>query len=543
MRARALDRVQTESVFQTGYYGKIPGRGDFVHHCLSREFIDPWDAWLQISIASSRNRLMDQWLDTYLTSPLWRYYLSPGLCGQHGWAGVMMPSVDKVGRYFPLTMACSLPAKFNPFNLMSDQAQWFVETEALMLSLLDEQRPDLDEFERKVEQLSGHFDEHKSRYHAEKKSPGILGLGPLWRLPLADVDAAVLTCSELSRQMLAARFSTYSLWWSEGSEQVTPSFLVSSGLPSADSFSSLMNGLWVEAGWEEWPLSSSFSIPSSPSSIAIQEENPECSLNDNLEALLIYGDNLVKNQQAKSLFNYHSSAISHEGKVRLTNEDACLDLPEQGLWVVADGMGGHTAGQLASSMTVDDLSYIERPDTLNEFVDNVKQRLQSVHQKLLVRAQEQAVSIIGCTVVVLMILEQRAAFVWAGDSRVYLSRDNELQQLTKDHSYEAMAQFAHEGVNVGKNNQLSNIVTRAVGANSELELDVGYMELKEGDRFLLCSDGLNKEMEDCEIAKLMQGDNTLEITQQLIELSLARGAQDNVTVITVGLSTAEIARS
>jgi len=524
-----LDSQQTERLFQRGYHGKIPGRGDFVYNGLPREFIEPWDAWLQNGIASSRNRLLEQWLETYLTSPIWRYYLSPGLCGKHGWAGVMMPSVDKVGRYFPLTMVCSLPAGLNPFDLMAEQTRWFVEAEELMLLLLDENQPNLNDLDRKIEQLGDYFNRQNSSSCEGKVSPGVFGLGPLWRLPLRAVDEVVMSCSELSRQMLAARFSTYSLWWSDGSEQVAPSLLVSAGLPSADSFSALMDGQWAEGAWEEWSFP--HSVQNDHDGTIESNLNPDLSID---QPLFPDSEKHINNRETTSLLSWHSSGKTDVGKVRTANEDAYLDLPELGLWVVADGMGGHDAGELASGMTIDDLRNIERSETLNEFVDNAKIRLQSVNHKLVEKAQEQAVSIIGCTVVVLMMMGQRAAFLWAGDSRIYLNRDGELRQLTKDHSDDPVAQFSHSGVETG--NPLSNIITRAVGANSELELDVGYVELKEGDRFLLCSDGLNKEVTDIEIADALRSDDALAATPQLIDLSLARKARDNVTVVTVQVS-------
>lgn len=514
-----MDSQQTEHLFQRGYHGKIPGRGDFVYNGLPREFIEPWDAWLQSGIASSRNRLLEQWLDTYLTSPIWRYYLSPGLCGKHGWAGVMMPSVDKVGRYFPLTMVCSLPVGLNPFDLMSKQTSWFVEAEELMLVLLDENQPNLSDLNQKVEQLGDYFNRQNSSSCEEEISPGIFGLGPLWRLPLKAVDEVAMSCSELSRQMLAARFSTYSLWWSDGSEQVTPSLLVSAGLPSADSFTALMDGQWAEGAWEEWSCSSN--VRHEHDGTIESNLSPDLSID---QLLLSDRDKHINNRGTASLLNWHSSGRTDVGKVRTANEDAYLDLPGMGLWVVADGMGGHHAGALASGMAIDYLRNLERSETLNEWVDNANIRLQSVNQKLVEKAREQAVATIGCTVVVLMMIGQRAAFLWAGDSRIYLSRDGELRQLTTDHS------------DVGAGNPLSNIITRAVGAGSELELDVGYVELKAGDRFLLCSDGLNKEVTDVEIADSLRSDDALATTQQLIDLSLARKARDNVTVVTVQIS-------
>ena len=100
-----------------GYFGKMPARGDFVSGSLGREFVDPWDDWIQASIEQSRDRLGEQWLDVYLTSPLWCFALSPSICGNHAWGGVLMPSVDAVGRYFPLTIAAPLSPETNIVTL------------------------------------------------------------------------------------------------------------------------------------------------------------------------------------------------------------------------------------------------------------------------------------------------------------------------------------------------------------------------------------------------------------------------------------------
>ena len=88
-----------------GFYGKVPTRGDFVSRRLPWTFVDPWDRWLQGGLACSRDQLGDAWLEVYLTSPVWRFALTPGVCGDAGWIGIVLPSVDRVGRYFPLTVA------------------------------------------------------------------------------------------------------------------------------------------------------------------------------------------------------------------------------------------------------------------------------------------------------------------------------------------------------------------------------------------------------------------------------------------------------
>ena len=104
--SEAVAKVAAEA--KAGFFGKLPKHGDFLSRRLPRAFTDPWDRWLQNAIADSREQMAEDWLNIYLTSPIWRFALSPGLCGDNAWAGVLMPSVDRVGRYFPLTLAAPL---------------------------------------------------------------------------------------------------------------------------------------------------------------------------------------------------------------------------------------------------------------------------------------------------------------------------------------------------------------------------------------------------------------------------------------------------
>ena len=97
--------------FETGWFGKLPTSGDFVTRRVHPYFIEPWDAWLNAMLAGSRERLGDGWRDTFLSAPAWRFVLAPGVIGQDGWAGLIVPSVDSVGRYFPLTVVSELPVK------------------------------------------------------------------------------------------------------------------------------------------------------------------------------------------------------------------------------------------------------------------------------------------------------------------------------------------------------------------------------------------------------------------------------------------------
>jgi type VI secretion system protein ImpM len=125
------------STFIPGWYGKIPSLGDFASRRLPDEFIRPWDEWLQEVLSTSRASLGDRWLDCYLTLPIWRFVLLPGLLGRSGWAGVLMPSVDRVGRQFPLTVAVQLPESAAVAHAVFESAIWLSGLEGIALSVLD----------------------------------------------------------------------------------------------------------------------------------------------------------------------------------------------------------------------------------------------------------------------------------------------------------------------------------------------------------------------------------------------------------------------
>ena len=113
-----------------GFFGKVPSHGDFVTRRLPVAFTEPWDAWLQAGMADSRAKLGDDWLPIYLNSPIWRFALGAGVCGPQAWCGVMMPSVDRVGRYFPFTIACEVDGTGMP------APAWYAALEDLALSAL-----------------------------------------------------------------------------------------------------------------------------------------------------------------------------------------------------------------------------------------------------------------------------------------------------------------------------------------------------------------------------------------------------------------------
>jgi serine/threonine protein phosphatase PrpC len=229
---------------------------------------------------------------------------------------------------------------------------------------------------------------------------------------------------------------------------------------------------------------------------------------------------------------FTSHGLTHLGLVRQRNEDAFLDRAERGLWAVADGMGGHEAGDLASRMIVDALGAIDPPADLDDFVHAAAAELTGVAAALRQRAALLGPgAVIASTVVALLAKSAEFACLWAGDSRLYRWRAGALQQLTVDHSkVQEMvdAGLLRPGEMAG--HPLSHIVTRSIGGG-RLELGMLRDALQPGDRFLLCSDGLTNMVADSEIARQIGTAAPSEAAQRLLDLVLARGAIDNVTIV------------
>ncbi len=232
------------------------------------------------------------------------------------------------------------------------------------------------------------------------------------------------------------------------------------------------------------------------------------------------------------MIRFQSWASSHPGAVRAHNEDSFVDRSDIGLWAVADGAGGHDAGELASGMLKDELEAIPPDLTASELLAQVRLRVEDVHQTLREKAAERGPhSVIASTLVVLLARDGHFACLWAGDARVYLLRDGLITQVTRDHSLvqelvDAGAITAEEA----EGHPRANVITRAIGAADSLELDKVSGRLVVGDRFLLCSDGLNKTLSDNELAGLLTEPGPAD---RLISEALARRASDNVTVVAI----------
>ncbi len=231
---------------------------------------------------------------------------------------------------------------------------------------------------------------------------------------------------------------------------------------------------------------------------------------------------------------FDSAAATHVGKVRTQNEDNFIARPEIGLWCVADGMGGHDAGGLASAVVVELLRELAPPASPAELLKACEETLFEANRSIRAIAAERRLQTIGTTVVLLLVASNYFACLWSGDSRVYRVRRGVIEQISRDHSeVQEMIDSGALSEADARNWPRRNVITRAIGVFEEPELELRHGEVEAGDTFVLCSDGLTGHVEAAEIASYVVSTKAEISCGQLIDLTLERGASDNVTVAVV----------
>ncbi|ACE82877.1 PP2C family protein-serine/threonine phosphatase [Cellvibrio japonicus] len=233
---------------------------------------------------------------------------------------------------------------------------------------------------------------------------------------------------------------------------------------------------------------------------------------------------------------WRSYACTDVGTLRVVNEDAILARPEQGLWVVADGMGGHHAGDVASRNIIDAIGALPVFTNLGDGVGAVENALCQVNQQLVQQAQVRGDgSLMGSTAVILIIRGNLGVCLWVGDSRLYHLRDGQLEQLTRDHSqYEELIDLGLVSAQGSGAKKLQrNLITRAVGASAALYVDLNIFRVQSGDSFLLCSDGLYNVVSHEDVIQGLAAVSVEANARYLLSQALLNGAEDNVSLIVV----------
>jgi type VI secretion system protein ImpM len=489
-----------------GLFGKLPSHGDFLRRRISDAFTGRWDSWLQQSMAASLSEAGQDWLALYLTSPAWRFVCSPHAVTQHSLVGVMVPSVDRVGRYYPLTVVCELSDWGgylpSPAAIAIECADWFVAVEQLAVEALAAERLDFELFDSQVANSVGLLESLLAPPAVLLNTDDARDLMEdprgTWHLPLISTESLPSVVEQLAYARLGGRSDPMVLWWTDGSALVTPCCLVARDLPDPASFTSFLDGQWKARGVLR---SVHASITESKEHEATIAEDPRPSV------------------------KYASAGRTDRGVVRPTNQDAFLERAEAGIWAVADGMGGHEHGELASLMVCDGLLNVQPQVTLEAASGAVQYRLSDINSQLHRMATRQVAPIkSGTTVVVLVTRGIHCEVLWAGDSRAYRIRDGKLDALTRDHIWTGLG---------GVLGEESSTITRAVGGEASLELDSWRGKARPGDRFLLCSDGVSRVLDEDAIRQCMLASDPRGAVNALIEESIGAGSSDNVTAVVI----------
>lgn len=233
-----------------------------------------------------------------------------------------------------------------------------------------------------------------------------------------------------------------------------------------------------------------------------------------------------------------SVAFSHRGAVREHNEDAFVEFVDSGLWVVADGMGGYQAGDVASQLICDTVTGARRRHDGMLGKVELEQAIQRANQRIRQYGQDKlSGQTLGSTVVALLIENDRYHLFWAGDSRCYLWREHQVTQLSRDHSQ--VADMVEQGLldeKEAERHPLAHVITRALGVDDGLTLDYRSGPVLPDDRFMLCSDGVSKELGPAELGEFLGGGPLDDVSQAMMHSLLIKKCNDNITCIIVKVS-------
>jgi type VI secretion system protein ImpM len=496
-----------------GLYGKLPTHGDFLRRRVADDFVNAWDPWLQHCIADSRAVLGEPWLETYLTSPVWRFALAPHVCGAAPVAGLLVPSVDRVGRYFPLTLVWPTPIELSTLEVALRFQRGFERAERLLLDTLALEQFEFADFDRRVMELSVYFGNSNPHdaLQLTRESAAALALarGRPRCIPLRTAAALEAPALQLFGSHLDAHEGALGLWWTEGCAAVEPSWLITPGLPDPANYSAMLDGAWTAAGWD----------------LAATEPDPA--------STIVRASKAREPAMADGGLVIDSAALTDRGPVRTINQDAFLERADLGLWAVADGMGGLSDGEVASRMVCDSLAETPIVAGLDEQIEVAFSQLRGVNEYLH-RMATRAVNPVrsGSTVVVLLIRQKECALLWAGDSRAYRLRDGLVSQMTTDHSW-----AAQEGADAGGGAD-EQAITRAVGGEDTLVPDVVRSDVRPGDRFMLCSDGIARVLDIARLGQILQTQAPVACCAELVAHSIAGGGTDNLTAVIVDCAAA-----
>jgi type VI secretion system protein ImpM len=448
---------------QSGFYGKLPCRGDFMQRRVPQSFVDAWDAWLQQGLHASRQQLGPQWLEVYLTSPVWRFVLDEGVCGGMSYAGVMLPSVDRVGRYFPLALLTPLEPASSLLEVACGTAgEWFDAAEGLGRRALEASDLDLEAFDAEVEALAQRLPaaqlSHSSELLERIAQAGFAGGGSAWHLSML-ADSPQRAANAILSLELRRSFRPCALWWTQGSETIGPGWLVTSGLPAPERFVAMLSGQWRPCGWQSVELAQPLLLEDA----APPEPEP-------LEEL-----------PAPDLEVGAAHPVPSHG-TGAAAEPRFIRRPEIGLWgvvAVDDAEAGARADLLA------DVAHDLAPQaTLSAQVESARRALQPA-----LGARAAAAAPGALAMAFLLVKGAECALLWCGEARAVRMRGGAAMELSRSsamppqaHSAPADEDFGRAVAAAGDGDLLALLAAPAMAAP---EISVRYERLSGDDLWVL----------------------------------------------------------
>lgn len=500
--------------FPPGFFGKLPCNGDFIQYNVSQEWLEGWDQWLQASIFESRQALQGEWLNAYLSGPIWRFVLGEGACGSGAYAGVIVPSVDRVGRYFPLTLVRQLDSGWNPLDVAVCWAPWFEALEQCACAALDAQDLRLDEFVARVGQIQDpltvavptHIDNELFR------NAGFPAAGTQWQMNLPSADHLQLDMSVLAYREIYRHLRPVTLWWTAGAERVQPSWLLSRGLPAPASFTAMLDGSWRGSAWQTANPGAVYSMPAPQAAVTGFAPSPPAP-----EPFIApSGPSLEAHARLPT-----NSPSNVEG-----NLAAFVVRPEIGLWAVV-APNGDTAVN-ATRTVADALQDVGPAATLTLLAESVRQILLRVSQRLADESARNPLNPVGLANVLAVVKsEAECAYISAGDAQVLRVRDGITMPMIGDGS----------AANGG--GDLISLVAAPAGGpsdpcgSSDLDhLPVIYDHASAGDVWLL---GGSRDASNAANAVFSSGDDAATAMERLIrEYSATAGRPPPLMMVEIG---------
>jgi type VI secretion system protein ImpM len=462
-----------------GFFGKLPCKGDFLQRRAPQEFVDTWDPWLQECIHASRQALQDGWLDAYLTGPVWRFVISSGVCGSGAYAGVMLPSVDRVGRYFPLTLVTQVDTDESPVELACRGTAWFDAAEALAIAALEATDLDLDAFDEQVASLSTHLPRNNSGHTATlwsmQEEIRFPTQGFQWQISLPSAHDLQTAVNVLSFRVLAGQLRPMTLWWTDGASAVSPSWLVMRGLPAPGSFTAMLAGQWRHWGWNSSDLAfepaQAYMAPANDGDLS-----PLAPMQSSIRAAE------PVNSGVATPLDIGCEAPTTRVSAIAENRAAYVSRPECGLWAVATPGDGDVE---AVQMVADLLNQVPDSGSLSSLVESARTALHAGHKHLVQRSKSQAHTL------AVIVKGNEGAVLSAGALQLMCARGNELHPIVDSVAPAAAQAAPASSSDDSPGGSLMGLLeadgnsSAPIGAERFSEVSVRYEQLVAGDAWIL----------------------------------------------------------